>query len=51
MLKLVKNMDIADITVGMEAEIKLEAYPYNKYGTVNGIVQYISPSSFNSEQL
>lgn len=51
MVCYVKNMDIADITVGMEAEIKLEAYPYNKYGTVNGIVQYISPSSFNSEQL
>ena len=47
----VKNMDIADITVGMEAEIKLEAYPYNKYGTVKGTVKYISPSSFNSEQL
>lgn len=47
----VKNMDIADIKVGMEAEIKLEAYPYNKYGTVKGIVNYISPSSFNSEQL
>lgn len=47
----VKNMDIADIMVGMEAEIKLEAYPYNKYGTVKGTVKYISPSSFNSEQL
>lgn len=30
----VKNMDIADIKVRMEAEIKLEAYSYNKYGTV-----------------
>ena len=44
-------MDIADIKVGMEAEIKLEAYPYNKYGTVKSTVKYISPSSFNSEQL
>jgi multidrug resistance efflux pump len=51
MVCYVKNMDIADITVGMEAEIKLEAYPYNKYGTVKGTVKYISPSSFNSEQL
>lgn len=47
----VKNMDIADIEIGMETEVKLEAYPYNKYGTVEGIVKYISPSSFNSEQL
>ncbi len=51
MVCYVKNMDIADIEVGMEAEIKLEAYPYNKYGTVKGNVKYISPSSFNSEQL
>ena len=51
MVCYVKNMDIADITVGIEAEIKLEAYPYNKYGTVKGTVKYISPSSFNSEQL
>ena len=47
MVCYVKNMDIADIETGMEAEIKLEAYPYNKYGTVKGIVKYISPSSFN----
>lgn len=47
----VKNMDIADIEVGMEAEIKLEAYPYNKFGTVKSKVKYISPSSFVSEQL
>lgn len=51
MVCYVKNMDIADIEIGMEAEIKLEAYPYNKYGTVKGTVKYISPSSFNSEQL
>lgn len=51
MVCYVKNMDIADIQVGMEAEIKLEAYPYNRYGTVRGVVKYISPSSFTSEQL
>lgn len=51
MVCYVKNMDIADIEIDMDAEIKLEAYPYNKYGTVKGTVKYISPSSFNSEQL
>lgn len=51
MVCYVKNMDIADIEIGMEAEIKLEAYSYNKYGTVKGTVKYISPSSFSSEQL
>lgn len=51
MVCYVKNMDIADISLDMETEIKLEAYPYNKYGTVKGKVKYISPSSFVSEQL
>lgn len=51
MVCYVKNMDIADVGIGMETEIKLEAYPYNKYGTVKGIVKYISPSSFISEQM
>lgn len=51
MLCYVKNTDIADVELGLEAEIKLEAYPYNKYGTVKGTVKYISPSSFANEQL
>lgn len=51
MVCYVKNMDIADVEIGMEAEIKLEAYPYNKYGTVKGKVKYISPSAFVSEQI
>ena len=38
MVCYVKNMDIADIEVGDEAEIKLEAYPYNKYGTISGTI-------------
>lgn len=51
MVCYVKNMDIADVEIGMETEIKLEAYPYNKYGTVKGKVKYISPSAFVSEQV
>lgn len=51
MVCYVKNMDVADIEMGMEAEIKLEAYSYNKYGTVKGTVKHISPSSFSSEQM
>lgn len=51
MLCYVKNTDIADVELGMEAEIKLEAYPYNKYGTIKGTVKYISPSAFANEQL
>lgn len=51
MVCYIKNMDIADIEVGTETEIKLEAYPYNKYGTVKGNVTYISPSAFVNEKM
>ena len=51
MLCYVKNMDISDIREGMEAEIKLDAYSYNKYGTVKGTVKYVSPSSFVSDSM
>ncbi len=51
MVCYVKNMDIADIGVGMKAAVKLEAYPYNKFGTIDGEVTYISPGSFSIEQL
>ena len=51
MVCYVQNMDIADVEEGMTAEIKLEAYPYNKFDTISGTVKYISPSSFVSEQL
>lgn len=51
MICYAKNTDVADIELGMEAEIKLEAYPYNKYGTVKGTGKYISPSAFANEKL
>ena len=51
MVCYVRNMDIADIKEGTKAELKLEAYPYNRYGTVKGEVSYISPTSFSSEQM
>lgn len=51
MVCYVKNMDVADIAVGDETAIKLEAYPYNKYGTVSGTITYISPSAFTNEQM
>lgn len=44
-------MDIAEISVDTPTEIKLESYPYNKFGTVKGRVTYISATSFSSEQM
>ena len=51
MVCYIKNMDIADVEVGMDVEVKLEAYPYNDFGTVKGKVKYISPSAFMNEQM
>lgn len=51
MVCYVKNMDISSVELGMDAEIKLETYPYNKYGTIKGKVSYINPSAFSHEQL
>ena len=39
MVCYVQNMDIADVEEGMTAEIKLEAYPYNKFDTISGTVK------------
>lgn len=41
----VKPTDIADVSIGQKANIKLDAYDYSIYGTLNGIVSYISPDS------
>lgn len=47
----VQNMDISEIEVGDTVSIKLDAYPYSKYGTVNGEITYISPGAFVDETL
>jgi HlyD family secretion protein len=36
---------IADVSRGMPVRIKLEAFDYQKYGTVGGEVEFISPDS------
>lgn len=41
----VKPTDIADVSIGQKANIKLDAYDYSIYGTLDGIVTYISPDS------
>lgn len=51
MVCYVQNRDIADIREKMDAEIKLDAYPYTTYGTIPSHVEYISPSAFVNEKL
>jgi adhesin transport system membrane fusion protein len=41
----VRSEEIGDVRVGMPARIKLDAYDYQRYGTLGGTVRYISPDS------
>ena len=41
----VNNKDIAQIKLNDKVNIKLDAYPYSEYGTVNGRLIYISPDA------
>jgi multidrug resistance efflux pump len=41
----VPSADVGLLKVGMKARIKLDAYDYQKYGTLEGTIYYISPDS------
>jgi membrane fusion protein, hemolysin D len=45
------NRDIGFVKVGQNAEIKLEAFPYTKYGVINGRVLHISGDAIADEKL
>jgi hemolysin D len=48
---LVKNKDIGFVEEGQPAELKLEAFPFTRYGTMKGDVIDISDDAVNDEQL
>ncbi|MDQ7837511.1 MAG: HlyD family type I secretion periplasmic adaptor subunit [Thermodesulfobacteriota bacterium] len=45
------NKDIGFLKVGQEAEVKLDTFPFQKYGTIKGRVSSISPDAFEDEKL
>ena len=45
------NKDIGFLKIGQEAEVKLDTFPFQKYGTVKGKVIAISPDAFEDEKL
>ncbi|MCL4456189.1 MAG: HlyD family type I secretion periplasmic adaptor subunit [Nitrospirae bacterium] len=45
------NKDIGFLKIGQEAEVKLDTFPFQKYGTVKGKVTAISPDAFEDEKL
>ncbi len=42
---LVSSEEVSHLRIGMPARIKLDAYDYQRYGTLNGTVSFISPDS------
>lgn len=41
----VQTRDVGYLTVGERARVKLEAYPFQKYGTLEGVLTVVSPDS------
>jgi len=48
---MVLNKDIGFISEGQEAEVKLEAFPFTRYGVVTGKVESISRDAIEDEKL
>jgi multidrug resistance efflux pump len=42
---IVPSADVAHLQSGMPVRLKLDAYPYPKYGVAEGILRFISPDS------
>ncbi|WP_279451985.1 HlyD family type I secretion periplasmic adaptor subunit [Aeromonas dhakensis] len=47
----VLNRDIGFVQAGQEVSLKVESYPYTKYGTLSGKVEYVSRDSIPDEKL
>lgn len=45
------NQEAGFVKIGMPAQVKLDAYPYQNYGIINGKVTSISPDSKQDKQL
>jgi hemolysin D len=48
---MVQNKDIGFVKVGQETEVKLDTFPFQKYGTIRGKVIHLSPDAVEDEKL
>jgi hemolysin D len=46
---LVLNRDVGFVTIGQEVVVKLEAYPFTRYGYLEGIVEHVSADAIADE--
>lgn len=47
----VSSADVGQVKVGMPVRIRFDAYDYQKYGSLAGVVSYIAPDSRTVDQL
>lgn len=47
---LVSNSDIGFVHVGQQARVKLSAYPFQRFGTVEGTIEMVSPDAQSKDQ-
>ncbi|MBR0904583.1 HlyD family type I secretion periplasmic adaptor subunit [Bradyrhizobium liaoningense] len=47
---LVENQDIAFVKPGQEVTLKVDAFPFTRYGTINGIVQRVSSDAVDQRE-
>ncbi|RCS57585.1 HlyD family type I secretion periplasmic adaptor subunit [Parvibium lacunae] len=45
-----ENKDIGFVKPGQAAEIKIETFPYTKYGTISGVINTVSHDAINDEK-
>lgn len=45
----IRAMDIGKVAVGSDVRVKLSAYPFQKHGTLNGVVRTISEDTFQRQ--
>lgn len=47
---LVSNSDVGFVQPGQEARVKLQAYPFQRFGTIEGRVEMVGPDAQNERQ-
>ena len=47
---MVLNKDIGFVRAGQESEIKIESFPFTKYGLIDGAVKHISADAVEDEK-
>ena len=48
---IVANQDIGFVYEGQAVDIKVDTFPFQKYGTIDGIISFVSPDAYQDEKL